>query len=208
MYMPKILFLRLCAQGLQFQASVLRSSPRASVLRSSPRASVLRSSPRASVLRSSPRASVLRSSPRASVLRSSPQASVLRSSPRASVLRSSPQASVLLMFFISSQSAELLEVFIVSLVNVSMVGASVGSPSSATISVQANDHPYGLFVFTPSYRPLLVAEDSGRVQVVVTREFGSLGQVMVDVWVVPSAEVRTSTLLNTQVNIEDIIMNR
>ncbi len=110
---------------------------------------------------------------------------------------------------LSSQMAELREVFEVRLINASMVGASIGSPSSAAISVSANDHPYGLFVFTPSYRPLVVMTESGEAELVVTREFGTLGQVEVDVTVVTSSEVVTNQLITSQINnIEEIIMNR
>ena len=49
----------------------------------------------------------------------------------------------------------------------------------ATITVQASDHPYGLFTFSSAFRPLVVVEDGGQVEVMVTREFGDLGRVTV-----------------------------
>ena len=49
----------------------------------------------------------------------------------------------------------------------------------ATITVQASDHPYGLFTFSSAFRPLVVGEDGGQVEVMVTREFGDLGRVTV-----------------------------
>lgn len=97
--------------------------------------------------------------------------------------------------------------FTVTLVNTS-VGASIGSLSASTITVEASDHPYGLFVFSSAYRPFEVGIESGTVEVVVTREFGSLGQVMVDVQVVPSAEVISNVVINSQLNIGDIVTNR
>jgi len=96
----------------------------------------------------------------------------------------------------------------VRLVNVSVVGASVATPSSATISVGASDHPYGRFVFTPSYRPFRISMESGRAELVVTREFGSLGRVLVNVAVVTSSEVETNNVLNSQPYTRDIIMTR
>ena len=94
------------------------------------------------------------------------------------------------------------------LVNVSVVGASVTTPSSATISIEASDHPYGLFVFTPSYRPFRTSTELGRVELVVTREFGSLGRVQVDVSVVTSSEVEANSVLIGQPFVQDIIRNR
>jgi hypothetical protein len=89
-----------------------------------------------------------------------------------------------------------MEVFTVELVNVT-IGASITSVSSAVITVQASDHPYGLFVFSPALRPLRVAE-SGRIEVVVTREFGDVGQVTVDVQTVSSEDPVLSGLLDVQ----------
>ncbi len=80
--------------------------------------------------------------------------------------------------------------------------------SAATITVQANDHPYGRFVFSPAFRPLENVQESTRVEVVVTREFGARGQVMVDVQTVPSESVQTSPFLNGVPNIQQLIDNR
>ena len=68
-------------------------------------------------------------------------------------------------------------------------GATVTTSGSqvATITVQASDHPYGLFTFSAGFRPLVVGEDGGGVEVMVTREFGDLGRVTVGYATVESA---------------------
>ena len=60
-------------------------------------------------------------------------------------------------------------------------GASITTTSSrlATITVQASDHPYGLFAFSAAFRPLSVSEGVGEVRVMAAREFGVLGRVSV-----------------------------
>lgn len=100
-----------------------------------------------------------------------------------------------------------MEVFTVQLVNVT-VGASITSMSSATVSVQASDHPYGRFVFSPALRPMQGVQEAGRVQVVVTREFGALGQVMVDVQTVSSQNIATNPLLSSLPGLQQLIDNR
>ncbi len=71
------------------------------------------------------------------------------------------------------------------------VGASVGSFSTSTLTIAANDHPYGLFSFAPP--PPGVTEGS-EVIVTVVREFGSVGQVSVGVRSVESNDLRLSSL--------------
>ena len=101
-----------------------------------------------------------------------------------------------------------MEVFTVHLDNVT-IGASIVSPSAATITVQANDHPYGRFVFSPVFRPLEGVVESGRVEVVITREFGSLGQVMVDFQTIPSQDIDTNLLLSgLQLNVHQLMNDR
>lgn len=101
-----------------------------------------------------------------------------------------------------------MEVFTVSLVNVT-VGASIISLSTATISIQASDHPYGRFVFSPAYRPLRGVAESGRAEVVVTREFGSVGQVMVDIQTVSSQIIlQTLQLRDLLPELQQLINNR
>ena len=89
------------------------------------------------------------------------------------------------------------------------VGASIGALSASTITVQASDHPYGLFAFSSAYRPFEVEMESGRIEVVVTREFGSLGQVMVDIQVLCTDEVNTeNTPLNSLLDSGEIVTDR
>lgn len=110
-------------------------------------------------------------------------------------------------YYNEMQVPELLEVFTVQLVNVT-VGASITSVSSATITVQANDHPYGRFVFSPALRPMEGVQEAARVQVVVTREFGALGQVMVDVQTVSSQDIATNPLLTALLDVQQLIDSR
>lgn len=81
-----------------------------------------------------------------------------------------------------------------TLVNTS-AGASIGSLPASTITVQASDRPYGWFVFSSTYHPFVVEMESGRIEVVVTREFGSLGQVAVDIQVLPNADANIANML-------------
>lgn len=97
--------------------------------------------------------------------------------------------------------------FTVQLVNIT-VGASITSVSAATITVQANDHPYGLFVFSPAFRPLRGVAESGRVEVVVTREFGSIGQVMVGVETVQSRDLETNQFISGLLDVQQFRDNR
>lgn len=88
------------------------------------------------------------------------------------------------------------------------VGASITSVSSATITVQANDHPYGRFVFSPALRPLSGVREGEMLEVVVTREFGALGQVTVDIETVPSQNIATNPLLTGLLDVQQLIDNR
>ncbi len=88
------------------------------------------------------------------------------------------------------------------------VGASLTSQSAATITIQASDHPYGRFVFSPVYRPSEGVAEAGRVEVVVTREFGTLGQVMVDVQTVASQGIEDDPILTQLPDLQQFIDNR
>lgn len=104
--------------------------------------------------------------------------------------------------------AELLEVFVVQLVN-STVGASIAAAgSAAAITVQASDHPYGRFVFSPAVRPLEGVVESGRVEVVVLREFGSVGEVAVEVQTVSSAGLTADPMLTNLLDVQALSANR
>ena len=87
-------------------------------------------------------------------------------------------AQCLLSFLL--QSPELEEEISLRLTNATG-GATITTSGSqvATITVQASDHPYGLFTFSSAFRPLVVSEGVGEVEVIVTREFGDLGSVTV-----------------------------
>ena len=74
---------------------------------------------------------------------------------------------------------------------------AIGGSQVATITVRASDHPYGLFTFSPGFRPLTVSEGVGEVEVMVTREFGDLGRVTVGYTTVESGYSSLQGLVNT-----------
>ena len=49
----------------------------------------------------------------------------------------------------------------------------------ATVTLEANDDPYGSFAFAPSSQPLRVREGSDVAMVTIIREFGTAGSVEV-----------------------------
>lgn len=102
-----------------------------------------------------------------------------------------------------------MEEFTVRLVNVTP-GASITSEASAAIiTVQASDHPYGRFVFSSAFRPLRGVAESGRVEVLVTREFGDIGQVIVDVQTVPSDQgIQANPALTGLLDLLTLLNNR
>ena len=97
--------------------------------------------------------------------------------------------------------------FTVQLVNATE-GASLGPVSMATITVEANDHPYGRFVFSSVYRPLLGNSEGSEVEIVLTREFGTLGQVTVDFASITSNSVATEPALVGTIDIQRLINAR
>ena len=105
------------------------------------------------------------------------------------------------------QDAELLEVFTVQLINAS-AGASLGPVATATITVEANDHPYGRFVFVPAYRPLLGTTEGSEVEVVITREFGTLGEVTVDYTTIASSDLLTHPALAGVIDVQQLMNAR
>lgn len=110
----------------------------------------------------------------------------------------------------SPQDPELHEVFNIRLVNVSG-GATLSTSGNtvSTVTVRANDFPYGVFVFSTEFRPLSVSEGVGSVEVRVTREFGTLGTVMVDFATIPSDDVGTSSVLTLAgIDVDGLIENR
>ena len=97
--------------------------------------------------------------------------------------------------------------FTVQLVNAT-TGARLGPVTMATITVEANDHPYGRFVFTSAYRPLLGNTEGSEVEIVVTREFGTLGEVTVDFGSILSSVLLTDPALLGIIDIQQLINNR
>lgn len=49
----------------------------------------------------------------------------------------------------------------------------------ATVTLEANDDPYGSFAFAPSSQPLRAGEGIGIAMVTIIREFGNAGSVEV-----------------------------
>ena len=78
----------------------------------------------------------------------------------------------------------------------------------ATITVEANDHPYGRFVFTSAYRPLLGNTEGSEVEIVITREFGTLGQVIVDFTSLTSSTLVTDPALMGIIDVQQLINAR
>ena len=97
--------------------------------------------------------------------------------------------------------------FTVQLVNAT-TGARLGPVAMATITVEANDHPYGRFVFTSAYRPLLGNTEGSDVEVVITREFGTLGEVTVDFASIASGSLVTDSSLVGVIDVQQLINAR
>ena len=101
------------------------------------------------------------------------------------------------VFFCFFQTPELEEELFIHLVNASGGATIATSGSVATITVEASDHPYGLFTFSSGFRPLVVEEDEGEVEVTVTREFGDIGRVTVSYMTVESGHSSLQGLVDT-----------
>ena len=97
--------------------------------------------------------------------------------------------------------------FTVQLVNAT-TGARLGPVAMATITVEANDHPYGRFVFTSAYRPLLGNTEGSDVEVVITRAFGTLGEVTVDFASIASGSLVTDSSLVGVIDVQQLINAR
>ncbi|XP_077457045.1 adhesion G-protein coupled receptor V1 [Stigmatopora argus] len=72
---------------------------------------------------------------------------------------------------------ELDRSFTVSLVNVSH--GRLGVVTSSTVTVLASDHPYGVFVFSNTTRPVRLPEGDSAVTLSILRQKGLMGQVRV-----------------------------
>lgn len=72
---------------------------------------------------------------------------------------------------------ELDKMFSVLIVNVSH--GRLGYHTNATLTILANDDPYGVFIFSEQNRPIKVEEETKNVSLTVIRCGGLLGTVMV-----------------------------
>jgi len=107
------------------------------------------------------------------------------------------------------QDPELLEVFNIRLVNASGGGVlSTTGNTVSTVTVRANDHPYGRFVFSQAFRPLEVGEGVGNVEVTVTREFGTVGMVRVEFATIASDNLLASPALVGIIDVAQLVRNR
>lgn len=70
---------------------------------------------------------------------------------------------------------ELDQSFTVSLVNVSH--GRLGARTSATLTVLASDHPYGVFVFADATRHVRLPEADASVSLTISRQGGLMGRV-------------------------------
>lgn len=75
------------------------------------------------------------------------------------------------------QTPELDQSFTVSLVNVSH--GRLGARTSATLTVLASDHPYGVFVFANETRRVRLPEAAATVSLTISRQKGLMGRVSV-----------------------------
>ncbi|NXB81784.1 GPR98 protein, partial [Donacobius atricapilla] len=72
---------------------------------------------------------------------------------------------------------ELDKMFSVLIVNVSL--GRLGYHTNATLTILANDDPYGVFIFSEQNRPIKVEEETKNISLTVIRCSGLLGTVMV-----------------------------
>uniref|UniRef100_A0A8C3RD85 Adhesion G-protein coupled receptor V1 n=1 Tax=Cyanoderma ruficeps TaxID=181631 RepID=A0A8C3RD85_9PASS len=72
---------------------------------------------------------------------------------------------------------ELDEMFSVLIINVSL--GRLGYHTNATLTILANDDPYGVFIFSEQNRPIKVEEETRNISLTVMRCGGLLGTVMV-----------------------------
>ncbi|XP_064499040.1 adhesion G-protein coupled receptor V1 isoform X4 [Pseudopipra pipra] len=72
---------------------------------------------------------------------------------------------------------ELDKVFSVLIINVS--SGRLGNHTNATLTILANDDPYGVFIFSEQNRPIKVEEETKNISLTIIRRGGLLGTVMV-----------------------------
>ncbi|NWX37327.1 GPR98 protein, partial [Notiomystis cincta] len=73
---------------------------------------------------------------------------------------------------------ELDKMFSVLIINVSL--GRLGHHTNATLTVLANDDPYGVFIFSEQNRPIKVEEETKNISLTIIRHGGLLGTVMVE----------------------------
>ncbi|NWU90141.1 GPR98 protein, partial [Upupa epops] len=72
---------------------------------------------------------------------------------------------------------ELDKVFSVLIINVS--NGRLGNHTNATLTILANDDPYGVFIFSEQNRPIKVEEETKNISLTIIRKGGLLGTVMI-----------------------------
>lgn len=72
---------------------------------------------------------------------------------------------------------ELDKMFSVLIINVS--SGRLGNHTNATLTILANDDPYGVFIFSEQNRPIKVEEETKNLSLTIKRHGGLLGTVMV-----------------------------
>lgn len=72
---------------------------------------------------------------------------------------------------------ELDKMFSVLIINVSL--GRLGYRTNATLTILANDDPYGVFIFSEQNRPMKVEEETKNISLTIIRCNGLLGTVMV-----------------------------
>ncbi|KAF1420925.1 G-protein coupled receptor 98, partial [Spheniscus magellanicus] len=75
------------------------------------------------------------------------------------------------------ETPELDKVFSVLIINVS--SGHLGNHTNATLTILANDDPYGVFTFSERNRPIKVEEETKNISLTIIRRGGLLGTVMI-----------------------------
>jgi G-protein coupled receptor 98 len=85
-----------------------------------------------------------------------------------------------LVTVLNDPDPELHENFTVRLVNATNGGRIADDGTQiAILTIQANDFPYGVFTFSSGFRPLTISESAGSINIIISREFGMSGTVVV-----------------------------
>lgn len=102
---------------------------------------------------------------------------------------------------LQDNAPELDEVFVVRLTSVMLVGAadgttvppSLGAASVAEVTIRPNDSPRGTITFIQS--AFTVEEDAGAVDVVISREQGTVGRVSVVYFIISRSAINEEDFL-------------